>query len=374
MTTNAHYPVIITGGGPAGLASAYWLKTAGISFAILEKSVVGASWKNHYDNLTLHTLKEVSVLPGRPMPAHYPAFVPKDQVAAYLDAYAQHFDFPIFENQKVVGIKDNGYRWDIQTESSRFTTEQLILTTGIWSNPFTPSFKEMARFKGEISHAASYKNSRPFAGERVLVVGGGNSATEIAVEVSRVADHTAILIRDGTSFVPYPKTARSVKIAAALFRVLPGGISHRLLASSRPDFSHIGIYPPPRPLTEVYPVVGFECPEAIERGEIELITTPIDRFEKDGVWFDNKTCKPFTRVIMATGYRPAVDFAASYFEYTKDGKLILDRQNRSTKHARLYAAGYDYPNTEGWFQSIPRVSKTTADAVIKALNPTSNLF
>ncbi|MDV7402454.1 NAD(P)-binding domain-containing protein, partial [Arthrospira platensis SPKY1] len=85
--------ILIIGAGPAGLAMAGRLRQQGLSFELLEKSAaVGPLWRQHYDRLCLHTVKEHSHLPGLPFPEHYPRYVSRQQLVDYFEAYAQAFD------------------------------------------------------------------------------------------------------------------------------------------------------------------------------------------------------------------------------------------------------------------------------------------
>ena len=91
MTENVDVAVI--GAGPAGLAAGACLRKAGLDFVILEQAQqVASSWRRHYERLHLHTVKQLSSLPHLPFPAHYPRYVPRDLVVAYLQDYAAHFD------------------------------------------------------------------------------------------------------------------------------------------------------------------------------------------------------------------------------------------------------------------------------------------
>lgn len=356
-----HVSTVVIGAGPAGLAAAYYLQQRQIPFAILEKASVAHAWQNHYDGLRLHTLKEVSALPGRPMPAHYPPFATRQQVVDYLQEYAAHFQFPIHPHTEVLGAQYDT-QWHIRTTQGEWTAADLIVATGIWSTPHQPHFAGEADFHGRILHANAYKNAAPFAGQRVLVVGAGNSGTELAVELAEAGAETAILVREGVSFVPYPTSAAAMRTAAWLFRYLPDAWGHWLLARSRPRFDHLGLPWPKRPLPQVYPVVGFELPQAVAAGRVRVYNAGIERFTAEGVRFADGQEAPFETVFMATGYRPTVDFVAPYLDLDARGWPILDHW-RSPRQPHLFCIGFTYPNTAGWLQNIGRVAREAVGLV-----------
>ncbi len=367
---NGQTDVIIVGGGPAGLSTAHWLQKMGVNFRLLEKDRVGSSWHNHYDSLSLHTLKELSGLPGFPMPDEYPSFVPRQQVATYLSSYADHFDFPRLENTTVehACFDSQSEKWQIHTSAGPMSCRILIVATGIWATPNRPNFAGEASFPGSIIHAQSYKNPSSFADQRVLVVGAGNSGTEIAVEISAVAAATTIAIRGGSSFVPYPNSVTAMRLAAWLFQRLPDSMGHRLLKASRPDFSDLGIFPPTGYLTDAYPVVGFELPEAVRAGTVKVVPAGIDRIEGETVVFSGGQTGRFDALVLATGYRPTVNFLAEdTIALDQNGWPRLEAGGRSSEQPNLFCIGFTYPNTEGWLQSIPRFSHQTAKAVQRSL-------
>jgi cation diffusion facilitator CzcD-associated flavoprotein CzcO len=360
--------ILIVGAGPAGLAMAHELQTHTLEYQVLERHEVGYAWQNHYDRLHLHTLKQVSALPGLPMPEEYPDFPSAQEHHAYLQHYAQHFDLNIRSGVDVLRAAwdEQEYRWTLETSQGAMQCDILIAATGIWSTTYQPIFGGEQEFGGTILHARDYRNAEPFQGKRVLVVGAGNTGTEIAVDLSEQGIDTAIAIREGVTFVDYPRSPTAMKLLAWSMRHIPPAAGERLLHMVRRDFSHLGIYPPQKPLMEVYPVVGYEFPQAVEAGNV-TVYGGIDQFLPGGVRFTDDLMSFFDAVIMATGYRPSVQFVAQEVDRNGQGHPHVDRYWRSTRNPNLYCVGYRYPATAGWLQTIGRVVKQVGRDIRKRL-------
>jgi cation diffusion facilitator CzcD-associated flavoprotein CzcO len=353
--------IIIIGAGPAGLATAYYLQQRGIAYRLLEKHTVGFSWRNHYDRLRLHTLKEVSALPGMPMPAEYPRFPTATQFADYLKLYARRFRLSVEEDVEVQRVEyhSNGARgWSLQTNQGAYCCKNLVVATGIWSTPVSPTFEGQEQFDGCIMHASDYRNSQSFARQHVLVVGAGNSGTEIAVDLSEHAVSTSIAIREGVSFAPYPRSAVAMRAMAWFFRHAPRSIARPLLSAVRRTFDNIGIRTHPDAPLDAYPVVGYELPEAVAAGRV-TVYPGVEKFVPGGVRFSDGQEARFDSIILATGYRPTLDIVQHELEFDERGQPRLQR-GRSTCNPHLFCVGFYYPTTAGWLQSVGRAAQEVA--------------
>lgn len=349
--------IVIIGAGPAGLAVAHHLQQRNLPFLVIERGEVGNSWRNHYDSLQLHTLKEVSHLPGTPYPEGTPDFPTRQDFLSHQIAYAKTHRFDIRTNTTVLGMTRHNQPpiWTVETTSGTFEAEKVVVASGIWSKPFVPHFSGLDQFEGDVLHANDYANAAPFVGKRVLVIGVGNTGADISVELAESGATASIAVADGVDFVPYPSSARAMEVAATLFRILPNRIGDRLL--KRPDFADIGLPGHPLPPTKAYPVVGFKLPDAVRAGHVKTFKG-IERIGKRAVHFVNGDSAEFDTIIMATGYRPAIDFLPpDAVETDKRGWPIVDHAYRSTRDSSLYLAGFDYPATSGWIQNMRRVAK-----------------
>lgn len=355
--------IVIIGAGPSGLATAYYLRKENLDYTILERETVGATWLHHYDRLHLHTLKEVSALPGLPMPADYPSFPSSHQLQAYLEQYARHFELNIQTGVDVYTADHNPDGWHLMTSQGLVYCDVLVIATGIWNGPVSPAFPGRESFRGQIIHSSTYRNAEPFQGQRVLVVGVGNSGAEIAVDLSEHGVDTSIAVREGGSFVAYPTSPSGMRLLAWFYRHVPRNIGRPILASQRRTFDHLGIPTHPNAPLDHYPVVGYELPEAVEAGQIQVYSA-LTAFSEEGVRFADGTEAPFDAVILATGYRPAVELVRTELDFDQRGWPRLN-EGRSTRNGALYCIGFEYPTTEGFLQSLGRRARTVAQQVAR---------
>lgn len=354
--------IAIVGAGPAGLALAYWLQRRNLPYRIFERAEIGHAWNNHYDRLHLHTLKQVSALPGLAMPANYPDFPSGKQFRAYLDQYARHFRLQIDTGVNIVAARATPEGWVIRSNRGIDHARILVAASGIWSKPYLPPLPGLDAFAGSVIHSAAYRNADPYPGQRVLVVGVGNSGSEIAVDLSIRGVETGIAVRSGAAFVPYPTSAVQMELLAWLFRTLPRQAGEWLLRRVRRDFSHVGLALPPGMLIDAYPVVGYQLPQALAASRIRRYAAVVQVQGKE-VHFADGQVQPFDAIILATGYRPALDFVATELDFDAQGQPRLDSAGRSLRQERLYCIGYDYPTTEGWLQAIGRSTHRAAAAI-----------
>jgi cation diffusion facilitator CzcD-associated flavoprotein CzcO len=361
MMALARSPIIVVGAGPAGLAVAYELARRGLQYRLLERGQVGEAWRHHYDRLHLHTLKQVSALPGRPMPAAYPRFPSRAQFLAYLEQYARHFELRVDEGVELRRAAFDGRSWRLDTSREELEASILVMATGIWSAPVRPVIPGEERFGGPIIHSRDYRNPQPFHGQRVLVVGAGNSGSEIAVDLAEHGVETAITVRNGVAFVPEPHSAMAVRLAAWLLRTLPRPLAGRLLR--RRDYRHIGLPLPPSSPIDHFPVVGYELPETVVAKRLTVYPA-LEGLERGAAHFADGRTASFDALILATGYRPALDPVAHALTFDSEGRPLLDRYGRAATNPRLLCVGYTYPTTEGWLQAIDRVAKRAVKGIV----------
>ncbi|MFF2089515.1 flavin-containing monooxygenase [Paenibacillus sp. NPDC058174] len=197
------YDAIIIGGGQSGLAAAYYLQQAKLNFIILEKNFLNlGSWAHYYDSLTLFSPAQYSTLPGLDFPGEADRYPHRDEVVAYLKSYAAHFNFPINYDAEVLNVeKDEGIYFIQTAKNESYRTRAILCASGSFTNPNIPNLTGLNDYNGLIIHSKDYTNDLEFRNKRVIVVGGGNSAVQIAVELANTADVTLATIRP-LKFVP----------------------------------------------------------------------------------------------------------------------------------------------------------------------------
>lgn len=188
---------VVIGGGQAGLTMGYYLAEQERDFIILDASErVGDSWRNRWDSLRLFTPARYDSLPGMAFPASDGYYPTKDEMADYLEAYADRFDLPVHLDTSVKTLTQNGNRYLLETDSQRFLAANVVVATGAFHTPTIPSFAEDLNPAITQLHSSSYQRPTQLPDGDVLVVGTGNSGAEIAVELAATSRHTWLSGRD----------------------------------------------------------------------------------------------------------------------------------------------------------------------------------
>lgn len=179
-----NYNTIIIGGGQAGLSVARYLKEKGIDYIVLDKEKeIGASWKNRYDSLVLDSFAKYSKLENFPFQGNQKRQPTKDEVAEYLKSFAEFYDIkPVFDTE-VYSIEKEGDDFIIKTNKDTYKSKSVVITTGPFNTPYIPEYAYFISTEIYQLHAKNYKNSSEIPAGKILVVGGGNSGSEIAKEL-----------------------------------------------------------------------------------------------------------------------------------------------------------------------------------------------
>jgi len=182
----AVYDTIIIGGGQAGLAVGYYLSQQGRDFVILEAhEQIGDSWRRRWDSLQLFTPAKFSSLPGMPFPdeaLHYPT---KDEMADYLETYAQRFNLPVKLGTSIKRLSREDDRFVVASGEQRLTARQVVVATGAYQSPRIPTFAKHLDPGIYQVHTKHYRNPSQLPKGETLVVGVGNSGGEIAMELAQ---------------------------------------------------------------------------------------------------------------------------------------------------------------------------------------------
>jgi cation diffusion facilitator CzcD-associated flavoprotein CzcO len=369
MADATAHAVVIIGAGPAGLAAARELIARGFRPRVLERGGrPGHSWHSLYDSLTLHTGKHMSALPGLPFPRSTPLFPARADFCSYLDAYVRRFDIPI-EHADVLRVEraatDDARPWRIHTADSVIHADALVVATGIVANPVAPDFPGQERFRGRVLHSVEYRNPDPFRGQRVLVVGVGNSGGEIGSELAAAGAHVTVAVRSGANVVPRTILGVPIQYIAYGLRRLPRGARVRVAdAVARITEARRGPPVLPRPAhgpLDAIPLIGFHLVDAIRAGRVR-VRPAIRDFTDTGIRFVDGSQDLFDTVILATGFRPALAPLDGLVRTDARGFALRSDRVTSADHPNLFFVGHNYDATGG-LQNIVVDSSLAAQAI-----------
>jgi putative flavoprotein involved in K+ transport len=178
--------VVIVGAGQAALATAYYLRQAGVDVQLLERrSTVGASWSRRWDSLRLFTPARYDALPGLPFPGDPWSYPGKDDVAAYLAQYASRFELPVRTDAEVVALtgRQDAFELHLPGEET-ITARRVVVATGAFGTPYTPALSGDLGPNVVQVHTDDYRSPATLPAGPVLVVGGGNSGFQLAHELA----------------------------------------------------------------------------------------------------------------------------------------------------------------------------------------------
>jgi putative flavoprotein involved in K+ transport len=372
------WDVVIVGAGPGGLSTAAVLRKAGIRDVVIvdRAGEVGASWQRHYDRLHLHTVRWLSHLPGHKIPASEGPWVSRDHVVRYLKSYARHHQLDVRLGVEVTRVERDDGRWLLRSPTSDLVARQVVIATGYNNTPHVPEWEGLATFTGEVIHTGEYKNGKPYAGKRVMVVGTGNTGAEIAVDLTECGAKEVLLsyrtpphiLRRSTSGIPTQATG-------VLMRYVPTGIADVLTEISRrqsvPDLTPYGLPDPGRGLTVrarngEFPILDVGLVDAIVNGAVKPVPT-VQRFDGPRVHLvDGRVTEPEV-VVVATGYRRGLEPLVGHLGVL-DGRGIPVVHGGRTHIAApgLRFTGFTAP-VSGAFREFGIDARRIAPAVVRDL-------
>lgn len=316
--------ICIIGAGSSGVTVAKALKEAGLTFDMFEAgSDIGGMWRYDNDNgrsscyasLHIDTSRPNLGYSDFPIDPELPDFLSHEQFLAHLEAYADRFGIrPLITfNTEVVSVLADGHRWQVGlSDGSSCTYAKVIIANGHLSDPRMPAFP--GQFDGDVIHAHHYRTATPFEGKRVMVVGLGNSAVDIAVDLCRRAKHITLSTRRSAWIMPkylmgIPVDqwsgflARKLKLGTPMVR----RIMARLVGLGIGDQRRFGLPRPKHPMWREHATLSQELLAYIGHGWI-TIRPNVKELRGDSVAFDDGTQDQIDAIIYATGYKISFPF------------------------------------------------------------------
>jgi len=320
--TSTDNSVVIIGGGQSGLAGAFAVRDAGMRPVLLEAGdrTVG-SWPQYYGSLTLFSPARYSGFPGAPFPGDPDRYPTRDEVVTYLEKLALGLDAEIHTNTRATAVQTSGRGFAVRTNTGReLQATAVICASGSFTNPHVPQVP--GDFSGQLLHVANYRSPKQYAGQRVVVVGAGNSAMQVGHELANVAKVT-LAVRRPVQFVPQVRGGRDMHywLHTLKLDLLPPSVLSRLVRGTL--VFDTGLYG-----------------NALEAGLLDQ-RPMFTRFDGDQVVWADGTEEHVDTIIFATGYRPNLPYLKDLGALDATG-MPLHKRGISLTHPGLAYLGVEF--------------------------------
>lgn len=378
--------IAIVGAGPVGISVARALKMHGIDYDQFEAgSAVGGNWRHGvYHTAHIISSKKTTEFPDYPMPADYPDFPSAAQMLSYLESYVAHYglDESIAFGTEVTSVApaENdlweleisiargcmGNTADSQESESRISEkrfyEGVVICNGHHWDQRWPVYP--GEFSGEMIHSKDYKSPEQLRGKRVLVIGGGNSACDIASEAARVAASSHLSLRRGYWFMP--KTFYGVPTAELLTTWMPVWMQRihleLLVKVVVGDYREYGLMKPDHKIFEHHPTINTELLHYLKHGRIQP-HPDVKSFNGNTVEFVDGAKNDFDLIICATGFHVSIPFLAPDVVTIKGPVVEAHWEMVAPRHRQLYVFGWGQARY-GFGPLLTPASELLADLIL----------
>ncbi|MEU4144478.1 NAD(P)-binding domain-containing protein [Streptomyces parvulus] len=319
--------VVVIGAGQAGLAAAHHLRRTGFEperdFVVLDHAPgPGGAWQFRWPSLTYGKVHGMHSLPGMELTGADPARPSAEVVSAYFADYERTFDLRVHRPVDVSAVREGpGGRLLVESSAGTWSTRALINATGTWDRPFWPRYPGQETFRGRQLHTAQYAGPEEFAGQRVVVVGGGASGTQHLLEIAPYAASTTWVTRRPPVFREGPFDEDAGRAAVAL-------VEERVRQGLAPR--------------SVVSVTGLPLNDAIRTGLESgvLDRQPMfDRITPEGIEWDGGRRVSADVILWATGFRAAIDHLRP-LRLREAGGGIRMEGTRAVADPRVHLVGY----------------------------------
>lgn len=366
---------VIVGAGACGLATAATLKRAGVEPLVVEREdEVGVSWARRYDTLRLNTMRTMSRLPGLRMPRSYGRYPARDDVVEYLRDYVRHHGLDVRHGVEVTRVDRADGGWRLSTSDGPLDSRAAVVATGYDVQPKIPVWPGQETFGGALIHAREYRTAGAFEGRSILIVGAGNTGTEIAHHLLvGGAGSVTVSMRTPPNIVPRDWLGVPLNPAAPLLERL-GPAGDRIAQLSQwvifGDLSKHGIPRAPAgpiagTMRGVAPAVDDGFVKDLKRGDVRLVGL-VERFDgHDVVLAGGERLRPDV-VIAATGYARGLEPLVGHLDVLRDdGNPIAPDGRPIPGHPGLHFVGY-VPAFSGQIRQARIQARRVARAVRRA--------
>ncbi|PWT71244.1 MAG: NAD(P)/FAD-dependent oxidoreductase [Bacteroidetes bacterium] len=357
--------ILIVGSSISGLAVAASLKKQGLHPTVIEKEDnIASPWRHHYNRLHLHTNKRISSLPFKKFDKSIPRYPSRQQVVDYLEGYQKEFGLqPIFKTEAKT-IKRQSEYWITETNNGIFKSKYVVIATGPFCKPRLIQFEGIETFPGDLIHSQVYKSGQDFKDKRVLVVGFGNSACEIAIDLSEHGANAFMSVRSPVNIIPRDLMGIPILEVSMFLSRLPPRLGDTLSAPiMKLTFGNIekwGLKKKPYGAfeqirrEETVPVLDIGVISYIRQGHIRVLGG-IKKIAGRSVVFENGHQEEFDAIIAAIGYdRNYADILEVDKSRFDDLKLPTSQQNFFGKDG-LYFCGF-------WISPRGQIREISLDA------------
>lgn len=324
--------IVVIGAGQAGLSSAYHLHQHGLSvgrgFIVLDQSPeAGGAWQFRWPSLTLSTVNRVHDLPGMSFSDAVDTSEASVEAAAavprYFAAYEKRYGLNVYRPVRIKVVCRRGDRFRIETDRETFSARGIINATGTWESPYIPDYPGRDRFKGRQLHTRDYRTAAEFAGQHVVIVGGGISAIQLLNEISLVTTTTWV-------------TRRPLEFRTGQFDQEAGRAAVKLVEQRVRQ----GLPP-----NSVVSVTGLPRSPLIEAMEARGALTRLPMFSEiseTGIRWADGTEQRADVILWCTGFRSSLDHLAPLMLREPSGGVMMGGRlaTQVVKEPRVHLVGY----------------------------------
>lgn len=347
-----HVDVLVVGAGQAGLGTAYWLRRLGVTdVLVVDAAPVGQSWLDRWDSLQLFTPRHFSGLPGLRFPSGPTRSPSRTEMAAYLQRYADHFDLPVRSGVTVQRLRGCSGDFTIETGAGRVAARQVVVASGPFRRPHVP--EAAAGLSAEVHqlHSMQYRRPQDVPAGSVLVVGGGNSAAQLALELA--ATHDVTVASPGA---PWFLPEDVLGVSMYWWTLLTGVLNAR-------STSWVSRYIRRRGDA----IVGRQLREQVERCRVRLHPSRVAVADATTVTLADGTALPVSSVLWCTGFRPDTAWVQVAGALDETGAPLHDRGRSPVPGLHWMGLPWQTRLNSSIIDGVDRDARATAHRIRDAL-------